>query len=130
MRSHVLAAQHRPAQVDLQHAIPVLGAHLGHCFDPFDAGIVDQNIDLAEAIDDLLHHGADAVLIGDITTHAEDLPAVLAQFSGYLIQIGLRAAGDRHVRTGARQRTGNRTSQPLAAARDHGHLCRQIKPRR
>ena len=124
----MLAAQHGAAQVHLHDAIPIVGVHLGHGTLPLDAGVVHQDVDLAEVIEHAPHQPRDARLLGDVGGYRQDAASRRLDLRRRVVQLALRAARDGDVRAGARQRVGHRPPEPLAAAGDQRHLPRQIEP--
>ena len=61
-----LGQQKRPGEVDGQHQVPVGALHAHHQRVAGDAGVVDQDLDLAEALEDGFGPGLDGFLVGDI----------------------------------------------------------------
>jgi hypothetical protein len=53
-RRRGLGAQERPGQVDRQHARPVFVSHVEDRLEDGDAGIVDQRIEAAESLDEVV----------------------------------------------------------------------------
>ena len=59
LRRHRPAAQERPEQVGADDPLPFALGHVLHRARGVDAGVVDQDIDLAETVEAGLHHGVD-----------------------------------------------------------------------
>ena len=53
-------------QVNIDDLTELSSAHLGHGDALDDTGVVDQNVDVADFLGDLCHHGVDGVLIGNV----------------------------------------------------------------
>ncbi len=92
-----------------------------------DTGVVDQNVDAAEAQDSggegALHLG----LVGDV---AGDRQALLAELGDELLRLLEVEVGDHHTRTLGGQTPRHGASDPAAAAGDHGHTPAQRLRRR
>src|SRR4051812_7443940 len=71
-----------------------------------DAGIADENVDLAVALMQRRAQPRDAVEIGEIERHQRSAAAALADLVVELLKAALRARDGHDMRAGAGQRTG------------------------
>jgi len=74
---------------------------------PRGAGVVDQDVDRAEAAHRLLHHRRDAVELLQVARHREHIDAPGLQFVPGLRQLVGLARGDRHAAAHLTQRLGH-----------------------
>ena len=73
--------------------VPLFFLKIHHRRSATDPGVVDQDVNLAELGHDLLHHGSDVGLFGDISGHADGPPAGGCTHLGSdFVQVGLGAA--------------------------------------
>ena len=90
------------------------------------ARIIDQNIQLAEAVERGLNHGLNLSPVGDIRPQGQRLGAGLFQeqnrFSGSL----LFDVGGGHAGSEGPQFQGNPPSDPPAGSGDEGHFVLQV----
>ena len=84
---HCLRAQIRTGEVGIDDAIPIRALHAQYKLVMGDAGIIHQNVDLAELTDGSLDRGLDLFLVanvhlenGGLTSGGGDLGANFAQF--------------------------------------------------
>ena len=111
------------AEVGLDDALPFCRGELVRLFANIDAGIVDQNINLAKRLDRLRHHGLNIAFCTDIDLHFEHLDAVLCTERGSGFSRFCRIArGNDDIRTGCRQALRHATAQTTIAAGDNRHL--------
>src|SRR3954471_4178686 len=73
----LLGEMHRAHEVDAEHALPVLGGVLLELLEQHHAGIVDQDIELAEALEGLRDRGDHLALGAHVAFEAEHIDAVL-----------------------------------------------------
>ena len=89
--------QERAPQVDVDHRVPLLVLHADDHVVAGDAGVVDQHVQLAPQLDDLIDHFADAVAVGHV-------------------------AGDRFGRAAGGANGGHGVGQAFGVDVDAGHL--------
>ena len=63
------------ARVDLLHQVEALDRQLAHGGEVDRAGVVDDQVDAAEALDGLLHGGGDDALVADVADDRQRLAA-------------------------------------------------------
>src|SRR3954451_22892353 len=71
-----LGEKERPGQIDSDDLVPFVFGHLGHRLVNRDAGVVDQDVQAAVLVDDLLDCSPAVVPAGDIALMDADLVAV------------------------------------------------------
>src|SRR4029078_3106448 len=97
----------RPGQVDRDDLVPFVFGHLGHCFVDRDAGVVDQDVQTAVEVDDLLDGSLTIIPAPDIALMDAALGAVTggSQFGEELLCLCVVSAvprGSRRALTGLR----------------------------
>ena len=82
-RHHRLAADERPVEIDAQHLAPFVEVGFPHrLVDAGDAGIVDEDVDLAERLQRVVAGLLDRGEIGNVDLEGRDgAPISLAVFS-------------------------------------------------
>jgi len=75
-------------EIDAQHALPLVGAHFLDRAFAHDAGVVHEDVDLAEAVADSLDHRAHLRSVSDIGLNDQRV----AKPGGNLLGIGFVAA--------------------------------------
>ena len=117
------AGQQRPHGVDVGHHVdpPLLVPHRGrHRQDVAagpHAGVVEADVDRAQPVLDLLHHGVDGGLIGDVAADADGPSPALA---GHVVGTILVDVDDRHPGAGRRERSGRGRSDAAGSPGDDG----------
>src|SRR6478609_3276424 len=116
-RYDCLATNEGTVEIDAQHLAPLVEVGLPYrLVDAGDAGIVDQNVDLAErfqrGVAGLLHRGE----IGYVDLERGDGGA---DFLGRPFREWLIVIPDRHPGSGHHEAFGNRAPETLRAAGDH-----------
>ena len=119
MRRDVLGHQKYAADIDRHHAIPQRDIDLGDLLllkRREQSGIVDQNVDLAEAVHGLGHQRLDRAFVADVGDGAFDrIGAVLArQLLGDRLAVG--NIGDHQARALRGERPGIMAADALSAA--------------
>ena len=117
VRDRRVAAVEDAAQVRPMHPLPILDAQIGDVCEHADGGVVDEDVESAESgggrvdgarrIARLLEVGAD-----------RDDPAPTCGGLRRGLERRLIASGNRNVRTGRRQRTGDGQADPPRPAGD------------
>jgi hypothetical protein len=126
LRRHGAADQERAGEVGGHHLLPFRLAELQRRLANVDAGVVDQDVDVAERGDGLLHHRRHRSVIGDVGFDGERPVAILrAHTVRRGLRLGVVPAGEDDVGPGAGERAGHRFAQPLAAAGDERHAAIQ-----
>src|SRR3954464_14388981 len=85
-----------------------------------DAGIADENVDLAVALMQRRAQPRDAVEIGEIERHQRSAAAALADLVVELLKAALRARDGHDMRGGAGQRSGRGIADAAGGAGDEG----------
>ena len=93
----------------MQHRIPVGPLHAHDQLIAGDAGIVHQDVDLAELRTGRLDRGLDLLFIGNVESEGRSLPARGGNFVNQFVQLLLitRGNGNRRARRGELQRAGS-----------------------
>ncbi len=138
-RQGVPAAEHRPAQVDAQHRVPLVRLHGGEAqpADP-DADVQHHAVQPAHRLHGLVDHPGNVGLAGDVGLDHEGVAALLADqpdrgLAGLSAAVGdgdLRAFAGEQERHGAAvaDRVGVRVHHLLPAADDQDPAARQPAP--
>ena len=135
MRPHGLAAVGGAHQVDLNHQIEVVHAHLGKALVTQNAGVVHQNVHPAPGVDGLLHHGFDRRKVGDRGAIGQRLATGSADFIDHRLRRADRAALavhaaaqviDQHLGAARRQCQRMLAAQAATGARHDGHAAVEI----
>src|SRR5215211_823595 len=122
-------AHERAAQVHGEHLVEVLARELLGGPGDLDAGVVDEHVDAAEAVDRLADHLHDVVLLGHVAPDEYVLDALLVDFVdagvhlvlGLLGLLGLAEVVDRHVGAVLGEAHRDRLPDP-GAAPGHEHV--------
>ena len=101
------------------HEVPVLWCQLQQRPHSHDAGVVDQDIEPAESVDDAIDHRR--ALLGLAHVHSKRIggPAQRANFLGHGLSAGLVEIHHGHRCALASVSERHRSSNPTAAARNH-----------
>ena len=106
-------------EVDAQHFVPVVDAHLPDGTVDGDAGVVDEDVQAAVLVDDLLDDALAVVGVADVALVQGQGAAVgldrLAQFVGALLVGGVAGADDG---AGGGEAVADRGADPAGAAGD------------
>jgi hypothetical protein len=116
------AVDHR-AQVDLQLARDAGLRLLLERRDRHDPGVVDEDVDRAQAALDVVQEGGEAGQVGDVEGEPDDRVAELG--GGALRGLAIDVA-DRHADALGDQRLGDRAPDAPGAAGDDGGLAAQL----
>ena len=100
-------------QVGVDYVVPVGALHAHDQLIAGDAGIVDQNVDLAEARDHGLRDGLDLLFIADVELERRRLAAFAVDLVGQLLQLLLIAGAQRHLRARLGQHQRARAANAL-----------------
>ena len=119
------AARHqaeRGLQVDADHLIPFLVLHPHRQIVARDAGIVDENIELAaKRLDRRGHQRIDRGGVGQIARQGD---MIAAEFGAKRLELLGIGPGNRQPRALRGQRLGDRRTDPARSAGDQrGHAC-------
>ena len=116
-------------RVRLDHLPETLDRHRLGRRAPGDAGVVDEDIETAVALRDLVDERFDRRRVGHVAARGADVEAGGAQLGlGRLQPLGT-SAGDRHRRAGLGQPLGDLSAQPARAAGDERHPAGQVEER-
>src|SRR6476469_1053255 len=119
-----LATNEGTVEIDAQHLAPFVEIGLPYrLVDTGDAGIVDQDVDLAECFQRGVAGLLDCAEIGYVDLECRDGGA---DFLGCPFREWLVVIPDRHPGSGDHEALGNRAPETLRAAGDHGAAAVQI----
>jgi hypothetical protein len=119
VRNHRPRAEERAAHVDAGDQIELAGGPFGQGRPVDGAGVVDQDVGAAEAVDGRCDHALDVVELAHVAPHGQRLAAQRANFFRGLVDgprkpamrlVGL--GGDDDVATLPRQRQRDRAADP------------------
>ena len=113
-RATAWATKKRAAQVGVENGIPVVPGHIERRLANVAAGVVDQDIDLAEVRLDGRHRSLNAGMIAHVQIDRKCLSAERLNFRGERRQGPLVAAGDGQIGPGAGQRARKILAQATA----------------
>ena len=123
-RHHRLAADERPVEIDAQHLAPFVEVGLPHrLVDAGDAGIVDEDVDLAERLQRRVARLLDRGEIGNVDLEGRD---GAADFLRGLFRKRQVVIPDRDLRAGRNEALGDRAAETLRPAGDDGAAAVQI----
>jgi len=94
-----LGQQECTGQVGAQHVVPVGPFHAQHQAVTRDAGVIDQDLDLAELFEDRFCPGLDRILAGHIEGEHGSLAAASLDFGRGFGEFGLVTRRKRHGRS-------------------------------
>ena len=121
---HRLAADEGTVEIDAQHLAPFLEVGFPHrLVDAGDAGIVDEDVDLAERLQRLVAGLLDGGEIGNVDLEGRD---GRADFLRGLFRKRQVVIPDRDLRAGCDEALGDRAPKTLRAAGDDGAAAVQI----
>src|SRR5208283_4767507 len=110
---HRLDEQERASQVGVEDFVPVGALHAHDQLIAGDAGIVDQDVDLAELREGGLHFGLDLLFVADVHLERGSFPALTLDLAGELLQLFMIARAQRDLGPGFGQHQRTRTTYPL-----------------
>ena len=112
----------RTPEVDPHRRLEVLHPHVLQRADLDDAGVVDQDVETAEALGRRVDRPADLVLVADVAGQGEDAQAAdRRQLAAGEVELGRVAGEDGDPRPLGRQLAGHQEPQAARAAGDHRH---------
>ncbi len=121
----LLAAQVRAGQIGGQDLVPVGALHAQGELVAGDAGVIDQNVDFAEAGDGGLDAGLDLLFTGHIDLEGFSLPTGTADLVGGFLQLLLIPRRQGHGGARFRQRQGAGAPDALRGAGHQRHTSVQ-----
>ena len=121
--------QEGTVEMDRQHLLPLGEAELLDRLDDLDAGIGNEDIDLAELPDDLGDTAIDFRLVGDIHGHADRLAAGVGDFLCRGLRAGQVEIGNRDRRAILRIDLGDALANAAGGAGDQGDLAFELHGR-
>src|SRR5690606_20622403 len=89
-------AVHHALEVDVQHVLPILRLHADEQGVPGSAGVVDHNVQLAKALDDLFDESLRLLAVGQVCAEPVGLRALRPQLGRHSLCLLLAAAVHRH----------------------------------
>src|SRR5438093_3349560 len=118
-----LAIRNAPREIDADHAIPGRLVHLQHGGGTVAVGgAVEQDGEIAEALDGGGDGGAAAGAVRHVERHGQGVPAALLDLGRGGLGPRLLDVGAGHVGAGRREREGGRAPDPVGRADDDGRL--------
>src|ERR1700676_2674602 len=114
-------------QIDLDDFVPVLVAQLHEQIVPGDAGVTDQNVDLAHGLFRRRHQCLDLGSVGKVAGQHLNPPA---QFAGERVQHLAPSPGNRHRRALRVQRLRDRAADAAGSTSDERRPASQIEHHR
>ena len=108
-------------QIGLQDGVPVGALHAHDELVAGDAGVVDQDVDLAELGDGGLDGGFDLLFVGDVERKGGGLAAGGGDFGDQFVQLLLIARGGGHGGAVFGEAQGAGASDALRGAGDEGY---------
>ena len=125
----MLGARERPGEVHGDLTVPALERHLEHAEAAEDPGVVDEDVDAAEALAGAPDHRRHLRFVGDVTRDAECLAAAALDRLGALLRVlrNLIDADDRGAFVG--QPLGDAASDVGAGPGDDRDLPRELHRR-
>ena len=113
-----LDEEHRPLEVDLEHLVPRRRGERAERFGQRRGGVVDDDVDPAEALDREVDEPLDIIELAEVGGHPRRLTATVEHgLHRSLDGIGL-AAGDDHGRAGVGEPLGEREADAARSAGD------------
>ena len=117
-RNDGFRAQENPLAVDVHDLVPKFLGGLLHRFGAVDAGVVDQDVQLAEPLHRGSHHVLPVGLAGHVQAQEQALAALLVDFRLHLPPFVLQHVGDDHPRALGGEQAGFHGSLAPGAAAD------------
>ena len=113
-----LGEQKRAGEVGREHVVPVGALHAHHEAVAGDAGVVDEDLDFAEAIEDGLGAGLDGVFAGHVEGEGSRLAAGRGDLRRHFGELGFVASRERDSCSGLCQLQRTGASNALAGSGD------------
>ena len=128
-RRDLLAHAQWALEIHREDLAPVVEGHLAHRHRRrVDAGVVDQHVDTAEPVDDLLDEPGDGVPVTDVAGEGEHLGAGGGpDLLGHLVAQLLLAGADHDLGAGRGQSLDHGPADALGGAGDDGHLAGEVE---
>ena len=133
VRQRGLGKKERPGQVDSDDLVPFVFGHVGHRLVDGDAGVVDQDVQAAVEVDDLLDRSSTVTRTRDIALMDADLGAVTAlrQLSEELLRLfGVPAVSRGYRCTLTDQALTDRRTDSTGATRHESNAPTELGSRR
>ncbi|MPM32991.1 hypothetical protein SDC9_79558 [bioreactor metagenome] len=120
-------AKKRALQIRVNHRIEVFLFHHHHEAVPGDAGVVHQNMNVAELLHGGIHQRLDRLAVRHVSLHGANLRTHALQLLHRLLcGGGVPGIGKDDVRAALRQLTAHSPAQSPASPGDHGGLSDKI----
>ncbi|MCY1230625.1 hypothetical protein D3C72_1131960 [compost metagenome] len=124
----MLGTQEGAGHVDRHHLLPLLQRHLvGGFVRAFDAGIVHQDAEAAEAGSNLVEHARHLAFAGDVELPERGLAAVAADGLGGGLAVRFEHIEHGDLRTCRRQHPGGFRADAARGTGDGGYLAAQVE---
>mmetsp|Transcript_21087 Transcript_21087/g.81837 ORF Transcript_21087/g.81837 Transcript_21087/m.81837 type:complete len:357 (+) Transcript_21087:2512-3582(+) len=124
---HGLREQEEAADVEVHDLVPGLERMLLGRGAPGGAGVVDEDVDAAQALHGLGHHALHILWLGRIGGAPARVDALGLQLGGSIFQVGRLARGQHDLGARLAQGFGDLQAQAARAAGDEGHLAGQVE---
>ena len=115
------AVEHRSRDVGGEDSFEAGEVEIHEIFENAEASVIDENIEVAEFLEDFAVGALDVGFLGDVR-----VDCVHAQGAGGVREAAVVASGDGDARSAGRQRLGDGASDAAAAARDQRHRVSQV----
>ena len=124
----MLAAEERPAEVDIEHALPVVVRHVERRRHRIRARAVNEHIDMAETIVQFLKEAGDLVRNGDIGLHRKRIATMCADDRRrFFRRVRIALVGDHDIGTSLRKVRRDRLTDAARCAGNERDLAIQAK---
>jgi hypothetical protein len=115
------------AHVEVHHLVPGLeGVVLGGCA-PGGAGVVDEDVDLAEPLHRLVRDALDLFGLARVGGDPARVDALVLQVRGGFLEVACLARGQQDLGAGFAQRLGDLQPEAARAAGDQRRLAGQVE---
>ena len=123
----VLRQDEVAAHVEVHHLVPGLDRMVFGRRAPGGAGVVDQDVHVAHALQRLVGQAADVLFLGAVGGDPARVDAGGLQLGGGLLQVVGLARAQHDPRAGFAQRVGHLQAQAARAAGDQGGLAVEVE---
>ena len=122
-----LAHQEDRADVEVHHLVPGLERVILGCRAPGGAGVVDEDVHLAETRHRVLRHPHDLARLAHVGSDPERLDAALLQMPGRFLEVAGLARGEQDAGAGLAERLGDLQAEAARAAGDERGLAGKVE---
>ena len=125
--AHGLGEEEGGVHIQVHHLHPAFRRVVFRWRTPSGTGVVDQDVDIAKLADHLIHHGGNALQVGQVRSNRHHLNALGFQMRLGLIQLVLLAGADRNSGTQLAQGFGHLQAQATGAAGNESDFAGQVQ---